>query len=38
MKLLRGGFWEGKLLTMQVESQEIRVKNQERKKRKGLFE
>jgi hypothetical protein len=32
MKLLRGGFWGRNLLTMLVESQDIRVKNQERKK------
>jgi hypothetical protein len=33
MKLLRGGFWEKNLLTMQVESQDIRVKNQEKKQK-----
>jgi translation initiation factor 1 (eIF-1/SUI1) len=32
MKLLRGDFCEKNLLTMQLESQDIRVKNQERKK------
>jgi hypothetical protein len=35
MKLLRGSFWEKNLLTMLVESQDIRVKNQERKNGKA---
>jgi len=35
MKLLRGVFWDVYLLTIEVESQDIRVKNQERKKGKA---
>ncbi|SEO96962.1 hypothetical protein SAMN05428947_105276 [Mucilaginibacter sp. OK283] len=38
MKLLRGGFWEKNLLTMLVENQDIRFKNQDRKNKRLILQ